>query len=555
MEWANPQSDSLDPPDAAGILRPIRFEAPEPWLMKLAPWLPWRKDPTDPARQTQLLNYAPFAAVMWSFFIQGDSIACENNEVPVYDHILAPSQCSEVLEKFETEGFAHDGSSFASLAIAIQAYATHHRFPESHLDSNKHLQKVDSWNFETSFPPGLFEYGYTQPPDVCMMSDEFSGSYAPMALMEVYAGSRMTPTRRFHTSKTFNHVVHALHQAFARYKHDVSIRTDRWNTPEPWHTTLQLIYDDFFLSMGLSAMTGMPTLTGAHDYMHMRSGAIFSSLVSWPLFPSSRDPELAEFFTIDGESSPTAKWEPVPAPLPSGRPVPTSHFATTNPIGEAAYMPFKIPLFWDLILDHLFAYTPNNNWLIHYNPHEQGLEGDSAHAFRHCRVTCQGFDYYMLRYMARFTMTPTRFLSPDQRESTFEIEFEQREFLVSADSLHHDTYTGGWGHRHLYYEYRRYSRTRLSACRSLVRRKHAHDEPPKLHRHDPTIQYWVNQDADPTARQGLPFFLSKANVHSFQKHCRHTTWNLDNWADALTDSLHEYSTRDEGTPWPPLILQ
>ena len=75
MEWANPQADSLDPPDAAGNLRPIRFEAPEPWLMTLAPWLPWRKDPADPARQTQLLNYAPFAAIMWSFFIQGDSIA------------------------------------------------------------------------------------------------------------------------------------------------------------------------------------------------------------------------------------------------------------------------------------------------------------------------------------------------------------------------------------------------------------------------------------------------------------------------------------------------
>ena len=77
---------------------------------------------------------------MWSFFIQGDSIAFRQNEVPVYNHILAPSQCSNVLAKFETTGFAHDGSSFTSLAIAIQAYATHHRFPESHLDANINRQ-------------------------------------------------------------------------------------------------------------------------------------------------------------------------------------------------------------------------------------------------------------------------------------------------------------------------------------------------------------------------------------------------------------------------------
>ena len=107
-----------------------------------------------------------------------------------------------------------------------------------------------------------------------MMSDEFSSSYGPMALLEVYAGARMTPTSRFHRSKTFMYVVHALHQAFTRYEHDVSSRTDRWNAPEPWHRMLQLIYDDFFLSMGLPAMTRMPTLTGAHDYMRMSSGPL-----------------------------------------------------------------------------------------------------------------------------------------------------------------------------------------------------------------------------------------------------------------------------------------
>ena len=149
------------------------------------------------------------------------------------------------------------------------------------------------------------------------------------------------------------YVVRALHQAFTRYARDVSNRTDRWNAPEPWHKMLQFIYDDFFLCMGLPAMTGMPTLTGAHDDMRMSSGAIFGSLVTWPFFPSSKDPELAKFFTTNGEPSPIAEWGSVPAPLTSGQRAPTSHLATTNPMAEAAFMPFNVPLFWDVILDRL----------------------------------------------------------------------------------------------------------------------------------------------------------------------------------------------------------
>ena len=132
MEWANPHADSLDPLAAAGNLRPVRFKSPEPWLMKLAPWLPWRDDPADPTRQTKLLDYAPFAAIMWSFFLEIGSTydSCPNlhpfrqNMAPVYNHVLHPGQCSEVLKIFEASGFTHDGSSFVSLSMAIQAYAT-----------------------------------------------------------------------------------------------------------------------------------------------------------------------------------------------------------------------------------------------------------------------------------------------------------------------------------------------------------------------------------------------------------------------------------------------
>ena len=118
--------------------------------MTLAPWLPWRTDPADPTSQTKLLDYAPFAAIMWSFFLEiGSSYdSCPNlllfghNQAEVYNHVLHPGQCSEVLDIFEASGFTHDGSSFVSLSLAIQAYATEHKFPGAYLNASRHLQKL-----------------------------------------------------------------------------------------------------------------------------------------------------------------------------------------------------------------------------------------------------------------------------------------------------------------------------------------------------------------------------------------------------------------------------
>ena len=70
-----------------------------------------------------------------------------------------------------------------------------------------------------------------------------------------------------------------------------------------------------------------------------------------------------------------------------------------GPIPEAAAMPFIIPALWDIIFNHLFVYTPNNDWMVNFNPHKQHLKGDGAKAFLHYREVCKGFDEYMLHYM------------------------------------------------------------------------------------------------------------------------------------------------------------
>ena len=510
--------------------------------MTLAPWLPWREDPADPAHRTKLLDYAPFAAIMWSFFLQNDSIA--RNAVPIYNYILAPSQCDDVLKKFKATGFAHNGSSFASLAIAIQAYATYRNFPEFFLDSSKHLQQIDP-NPATSIPRDHFAYAYIKPADVCTVCDGFSDSYGPMALLELYAAPQVTLTSRFHRSMSFMHVVRMMHLAFARHESDVRNRTDRWTNPEPWQKTLQDIFDDFFRTVGLPGKSGMPTLTCAYEDTGMQSGALFGSLVAWPFFPSSKEAKMAGFFTTMGESATEEAWGPLPTPSTDRERAPTVQLATvqeaTGPMAEAATMPFIIPALWDIILDHLFAYTPDNDWMIGFNPHEQTLEGDGAQAFRHCREACRGFDDYMLRDMTRFTMKPTRYISTDQNiESTTEIEFEQREFSVRAN-----TGTGMFSIRHLYHEFRRYSREYLRARRSLIRNEHVHDYLPTLKRHDPAIQYWVGQTEDPTERPDSPYFLSRDAVHNFQKQCRHKVWTFEAWASSLANSLAEWADRDQ----------
>ena len=175
MEWANPGAGRLDAKTKAiGDLRPVRFNTPALWLMILAPWLPWQEDPANPAHRTKLLDYAPFAAGMWSFFFQEDTVS--KNEELRCNHILAPDECYDVLRKCEANGFTHEGSSFATLAIAIQTYATQQQFREPFLDLSKHLESIDPGPTNTH-PDD--QYAYIRTANVCELLDESSKSYGP----------------------------------------------------------------------------------------------------------------------------------------------------------------------------------------------------------------------------------------------------------------------------------------------------------------------------------------------------------------------------------------
>ena len=478
----------------------------------------------------------------------------------MYDHVLNPGQCSEVLDTFRASGFTHDGSSFVSLSLAIQAYAKEHKFPGSYLSASRHLYKLQTWDFKTSAPPGHrldggLEYGSTRPPYVCDIADESSNSYGPMGLFELYAGARMTPSTRFHRSMSFMHVKRALHLAFKRDVRDLR-EESQWGTRHPWHKRLRSLYFQFFNEMARPKMTGMPTLTEAFDCIHnvnntMRSSdIIYGSMATWPFFPSSRDPELAVFFTTNGEPCPIDNWGE--EPLTSRQQAPSRHLGTTQsrprPTTEAELMPFDIPLPWDVIINLLFAYTPDNNWVISCNPKRQRLEGNSALTFRNCRATCKTFDDHMLRYMERYTMTPIRNSSNGHQRCTFEIEFTQREFIVSAQ-MYRCQRTRLWVIRRIHREFRQYDKVQLRVTRKLVRRDLHHDGLPLLEHSDPSIQYWIDQAADLTLRRRDPVFLPSAEVRDFQKRCRRTAWTFNSWADAMCDLLHDYAAREPECPW------
>jgi len=301
-------------------------------------------------------------------------------------------------------------------------------------------------------------------------------------------------------------------------------------------------------------MTGMPTLTEAFDCIqnHKKpSDIIYVSLATWPFFPSSRDPELDVFFTTNGEPCPIDNWGEG-LPLTSRQQASSSHLETAQarprPTTEAELIPFNIPLPWDVIINLIFAYTPDNNWVIGCNPKRQRLEGNSALTFRNCRATCRSFDDHMLRYMERYTMTPIRNSSLGPHRCTFEIEFKQREFIVSAQ-MYRCPHTRLWVIHRIHREFRKYDKAQLRVTRDRVRRDLHHDNLPLLEQGHASIQYWIDQAEDLTLRRRDPVFLSSENVRDFQKSCRHTAWTFNSWADSLCDLLHDYADREPDGPW------
>ena len=177
---------------------------------------------------------------------------------------------------------------------------------------------------------------------------------------------------------------------------------------------------------------------------------------------------------------------------------------------------------WEVCLDRVFEYKPrtgDNGWSVGPDPTLQYLNGEMAICFLNCREVCRDFDYHMLQYLTRFTMTPTKYVR-DPIE--LDIEFEHRAFSVAAEKPNSSI------RDILYHEYRRYTVPMLAAHRELIRRKQVHDDVPCLPVGHPNIQYWLSLGNDQIQgvvlqRNNQPWYLSEKQVHLFQARCRNLT--------------------------------
>ena len=174
----------------------------------------------------------------------------------------------------------------------------------------------------------------------------------------------------------------------------------------------------------------------------------------------------------------------------------------------------------------MFEYKPctgGNGWSVGPDPTLQYLNGEMAMCFLNCRAVCRDFDYHMLQYMTRFTMTPTKYV---RDPILLDIEFMHRMFSVAAErpnSTIRDV---------LYYEFRRYGAPILAAHRELIRCKQVHDDVPCLPVGHLSIQYWQSLKNDQIQgvvlqRHNQPWFLSEQQVHQFHERCRNSTWTTE----------------------------
>ena len=219
---------------------------------------------------------------------------------------------------------------------------------------------------------------------------------------------------------------------------------------------------------------------------------------------------------------------------------PTEQASDTTVVTTPTSVPVEI---WEIIIDQLLAYRPGNGWALTCNPNEQSLEGAAAQSFLNCRATCTAFDHYMLGWLLRFTMRPIKYL---RDPILFEIEFEQREFRVSA--------THRAPNDVLYSEFRKYSQELLRVRRELVRTNEVHDRKQRLHHDNPEVQFWISLDeasqpgpvgrqSSPCllSRQSAPWFLSRKDRNALHRQCLKAAWTPEEYEDNMNeeDARHE----------------
>ena len=291
MEWATTVADRPLATNTAGHgdSRPIRFDSTTPWLMQIAPWLPWED---DPANNAMLLNYAPWATVVWWFFLQDDAVAMNEDELALM--ILSPVECEVVLQAFLAAGFAPTGTTFAALTAEIQAFATTKQLNDSKLDSTKHLEKLDP-GAARGHPTG--EYAHVLTVKIRDMADDSSRSYGPVGLVEFFGAPRLTLAFRYDRTKPFMAMFKSLFRMHTKHDEDMSIRIEDGEDPEDddIQDSAAMLMAEFFKTSEMPlALITLPKSDFSKPCTQRTM--LLKAMIGWRFSPSSQDATLGKYF-------------------------------------------------------------------------------------------------------------------------------------------------------------------------------------------------------------------------------------------------------------------
>ena len=307
MDWQLAPTGSLvRKTQAYGDARPILFDSAAPYLAELAPWLPWQVHPTS---NNKILDYAPWAAVMWWFLLQDDAVC--TNDVDLHATILKPAACLEVLNAVKSAGFTTQATAYGPLTTDIQAFVTQKRLPETFLQA-KHLELIDP--APVGDQPGA-PHEYIVDIKLSTMVDNTSGSYGPLGLFEFFSAPRLTTQSRFEMKMPFMMLFKSLFRLQSKYNVDLSERLSDGElaTEDDIQSMFADLVADFFSNSEMPNC--IITTTGkTFDKKCTQRTFLFNAMTSWQFAPTSRDAAFSKYFISVAQSFSEVAAVVLPAP-------------------------------------------------------------------------------------------------------------------------------------------------------------------------------------------------------------------------------------------------
>ena len=249
----------------------------------------------------KILDYAPWASVMWWFLVQDDATCL--NDADLHSNILKPDECHSILVAVKAAGFKSDSKEYGSFVTQAQAFVTQQKLADTVLQA-QHLEAIDPAPvLEQPTPP----HEYITELKIRDLADSTSGSYGPLGLFEFFAAPRLTTSSRFDLKMPFmllGYRVVGLDLSFkslirlhSKYNVDLSERLNDGELigDDDMQDIVKALVGDFFSNINMPlSMISMAAKTFAGKCT--QRSFLFNAIASWQFVPSSRDATFSKYF-------------------------------------------------------------------------------------------------------------------------------------------------------------------------------------------------------------------------------------------------------------------